>query len=142
MAHLGGIELDGIVDGSDKKPTLAPENWIKSDKLAKSMIFSALDMKQIKEVAGCQTAKEVWDKLKALYGQTSKSHITNLLHKFFSLTMQEGQSMKDYVTEVEFIALQLSSAGQKMGDNFLIAKLLSGSRRVLIFQLRMGLNCC
>lgn len=120
ITHLGGLELDGVVTGEDVKPTSNAEEWIKKDKQAKSLIFQGLEMRYVKEVVTCISAKEVWDKLQTLYGQSTEPCLTHLLKKFFDLKMCEGQSIKDFVTNVEFVAHQLDSAGSKLKEEFVI----------------------
>lgn len=67
-------------------------------------------------------------KLESLYGQSSAACKNNLLKKFFDIKMADGDTLKDYVTNVEFVAHQLTAANESLNDDFIIAKLLSGLR--------------
>ncbi|EPS64867.1 hypothetical protein M569_09912, partial [Genlisea aurea] len=83
---------------------------------ALSVLFSTVDETIFSQIMMCETAKQVWKKLKSDYRGTDKTkqmRLLNLRKQFDSLRMSETEGIKDYVDRMSTLVNQM----RLLGDN-------------------------
>lgn len=101
------------------------DEFIKADKMAKSLLLMSLDNKHAKLVLTCTTAKQIWDKLSANQEHKSSASRMLLQKQFFDLSMAPGESVRDYVARGEYLRGQLEDVGiNSITEETLVARLL------------------
>lgn len=68
-ALLTKSNLWDYVIGKNKIPEeeAKKESWIKKDKNAKAGLILSIQPSELKQVRGCETSNQVWEKLKSIY---------------------------------------------------------------------------
>lgn len=66
----------------------------------------------------------MWDHVHAEYGQARIENIPLLWGKFYGFKMEPGQSIRDFITGLKEIKVQLKNVGVPVDDTQLIAKIL------------------
>lgn len=75
------------------------------------------------------TAKEVWEELEVMYGQTTTASIMLLEKQFGQARMLPEEKANDYVSRVEMLADQLRNAGKQVDDLTVVSRILAGLPR-------------
>lgn len=104
----------------------AKDRWEKSDKSARTMILLSLEHDIVKAVMTCETASQMWNKLKTIHSHKSESCKMILYKEYYDCKMEPGMKISEYVTKVEFIAMKLKNINEKLTDENLISKIVSG----------------
>lgn len=92
-------EIYDVVNGDRPHPgdaeatAAARKRWIKENSKAMFLISAAIHYSQLSYLTTCRTAKEMWDKLKAIHEQKSASIKLILLQKFHEYTMASNDSV-------------------------------------------------
>lgn len=76
-ALLTKTEKWTYVNGKTEKPPATPGNkeeeklatWVRNDGIAKSDIIFSMSPRELKLIKGCNTSREVWQKLQEIYKQ-------------------------------------------------------------------------
>lgn len=77
-------------------------------------------------LAGCDTAKEAWDTLKAQYQARSNATKLQLRRQLNSLRMRPDEPLTKYVARVKEIRNQLAAAGCEVTEAELVWSMLAG----------------
>ena len=73
--------------------------WEKEDRKAKSDLILAISPTELKQVRGCITSKDVWDKLKTIYDSKGPARKATLLKRLIQTKMSEGGDVKKHIAE-------------------------------------------
>lgn len=127
---LEAAELWGQCSGTTTKPWSSASDtekakWAKEDTMARGCILPLLDDRQIVHVSSHSTAKEIWDKLKKMYDDSSSLNKEETQSKFFGLKMKEDQSPVEGMEEIEKLATALASLGVAQADSSIISRVLT-----------------
>ena len=73
----------------------------------------------------CVLAREMWSKMEAEYSETAEESTPALWSKFYGLKLQRGQSVMDFLTEMEqTVARQRAINGVKVEDDQVVTQVL------------------
>lgn len=110
----------GYVNGTKVKPEAAAGNetqvsdWTMNDEKAMSDIILAMSAEELKHVIGCNTSKEIWQKLKTLYESEGPTRKAMLSKELIHHKMDESQDMRDHVSNFFDTVNKLESMEKKI----------------------------
>lgn len=96
------------VSGESRKPeiiegdttTLAAfENWKRGDNKAKSDIILSISPSELKLIKGCETSRQVWQKLESIYLSKGPARKATLLKQLTLLRMEDGADVREHVNK-------------------------------------------
>ncbi|CAK9833731.1 Retrovirus-related Pol polyprotein from transposon TNT 1-94 [Anthophora retusa] len=114
-----------FVDGTEEKPAENAQEWIRKDTKALALINMNIKQSQLHHVKKANTAKEAWDKLKAIYESKGPVRKVTLYKEPVRMTKQPNVAVTQYVGEFERKAEQLDAAGITLPDDLLSVMLLA-----------------
>lgn len=97
--------------------------WVDQDSRAQEIIVSRLAASQITYVLTCDTAHEIWEKLKSIYEPISETQKHVLLGKFF--TLKFGDNVLQYLAEIEELVMRLKQIGENISESMIVTKILT-----------------
>lgn len=138
---LNAEELFEIVSGDNPKPVLeklegetdatakvrydaAFKEWKKKDNVAQKHIATTVGREPMLHIMNYNTAKEMWDKLHAVYEQKSETSIHLLQKKFYSYAMEDDDSVATHISKLEDLAQQLKDLGVEIPMSMVQTKIL------------------
>lgn len=104
----------------------AIRNWIKKGAKAQSIIGTAIASNQITHVKLCTTAKQMWDRLNAVFEQRNEMSILSLHQKFMTITKDRNENMVTYISRVEEIVQRLVEQKSVIAMDMVITKIILG----------------
>lgn len=134
-------DLYEYVDGSVEEPEEPEETassavkkkydkdlktFISKDNAAKDLISARLEETPIRFILTCQTAREIWLRLQAIYEQKSDAAIDLLQSKYHAYKFQKGSTMAKYIAGLQELRARLSECGEDVSDRSYMARLISG----------------
>lgn len=93
---------------------------------AKAKLILSMDPSLFVHIKAATTAKEVWDKLKALFDDSGFTRKIGLLRSLISIRLENCDSMGLYVNQLVDTAQKLQSTGFKIDDEWIGSLLLAG----------------
>ena len=118
--------------GTFPRPDVAGErqmNWYKIEARAKAAIVNSLEVNVVRSVMSLPTARDMWERLSALYESRSKLSISLLLQEFHAYAMTDDIDMVTHIANVESMSQRLSDLGKVVDEAEVIAKLLQLPKR-------------
>lgn len=121
----------GYVNGTKQKPAATADNaaevaaWEVADVKAMSDVILAISAEELKHVNGCNTSKEVWQKLKSLYESEGPTRKAMLLEELIHHKMEESQDMRDHVAICFDTVNKLEAMEIKIPQEMIVVLLLS-----------------
>ena len=110
----------GYISGTKTKPAEGSEeyeNWCSENDKVKGWLCDSMSTTLMNRYVCLETAKEVWDSLKAMYTDTSdETQIFELHRKCFS-TKQTGRSLATYYDELEAIFQEIDQRNTVKGES-------------------------
>lgn len=133
QAALESIEVLGIVDGSEKCPTLladssnviAVNTWKKADAKAHLIISSSLDVDHHAAIRSCSTSKQMWNTIITLREQNTVSNKYLANQEFHQYRFDSSMTVSSYFSGLLIIKQKLESIGEIMTDATLIVKIVN-----------------
>ena len=110
--------LDCIIPDDGKTVSDARDNQ------AQAILFSAMEQSVIQKVITCNTAYEVWERLLAVYENTSPASVGKVLRDYYSYEKDPTDDMATHISKVESLAIQLEEVGEPQTEVSVMAKLL------------------
>lgn len=115
--------LDGIVDGTEPKPTTSPEEqqWFLRQKKAAGFIARKLDASNRDRFIKPETRRDpqaLWAAIKLEYASKKARNRSRLFTRFLSLNCSDG-NLSAYTSSFREIIREMSNAGVKLDDNLL-----------------------
>lgn len=98
--------------------------WLKSDRIGQKIIGTSVDPQALLHIINCETAAEMWNKLKSVYEQKSEVNIHMLQQMWYSAKMSPTDTVTLYIAKLKDIAHKLEVMGEKVSDNMIITKIL------------------
>ena len=101
---------------------------VKKDSSASAYLFQGLPEDLQMQVAGCETAKEIWDSLKARFIGTEdvqQAHSQQLKSEFERLVMKEDESIDTFAGKLMSIITKAATCGLTFDEQTKVRKLLN-----------------
>lgn len=128
-AVLKGQGLLGIVQGKAKFNDSVSQDqkdlWMKRDGKAMGILISSIEKEQANHVLSCTDSNEVYEKLKKIHDKQSEVKVMCLYEEYFSLKMQEDDTVAAYVSKVSSLAAEIEAQGEKLSDNIKMVRIIS-----------------
>ncbi|KAL6416954.1 hypothetical protein ACFW04_013075 [Cataglyphis niger] len=126
-ATLRSQDLFGWAHGIEAEPTDTSKipAWMKSDGKTMGILISSLEADQAQLILTCKSAKEVWDKLLAIFEKKNEVSVMTLYKEYFSLKMSETESVAAYVSKVTKLVAEIEEQGEKLSDNIKMSRIIS-----------------
>jgi hypothetical protein len=93
--YVSGAKTKPEVTPTDKASRRAEAEWIKNDNKAKSDILS-ISASELKQIKGCATSREVWQKLKGIYQSRGPARKATLL-KLILQRMRDDEDVREHL---------------------------------------------
>ncbi|GKA07646.1 putative zinc finger, CCHC-type containing protein [Tanacetum coccineum] len=101
---------------------------VKKDSSASAYLFQGLLEDLQMQVAGCETAKEIWDSLKAIFIGTEdvqQAHSQQLKSEFERLIMKEDETIDSFTGKLMSIITKAATCGLTFDEQTKVQKLLN-----------------
>ena len=130
-AVLKGQGLLGTVQGKVNFDDTASQDskdlWVKRDGKAMGILISSIEKEQANHILSCTTCHEVYSKLRNIHDKQREVKVMCLYEEYFSLKMQEDESVAAYFSEVSSLAPEIEAQGEKLSDNIKMVRIISDS---------------
>ena len=137
MAYMRSEGLWRMVDGTAIEPPELPENptlqqYREHDKIvsknykALTCLHSALSEEVFTKIVACETAAEIWNKLKEEYqgsDKTKRMEISTLKREFEFLRMKESENIQEYAGRVMAIVSKIRLLGEVVEEKRIVEKI-------------------
>jgi len=123
-------EVDEFILGIDSKPgegaTLEEKRrWKRGDSLARTILLQSVDYGQMQLLTSCETANEMWEKLKSKYETDTLSNQAKLRREFHNIRKGK-QSLEKYIKEFDALCDKLRGVGVEVKEEDKILQLTEG----------------
>uniref|UniRef100_A0A5S6QJZ7 CCHC-type domain-containing protein n=1 Tax=Trichuris muris TaxID=70415 RepID=A0A5S6QJZ7_TRIMR len=111
------------VDGSTVRPEPSSANvaevqrFNEQSEIAQAIIVLAIEPLQQQHVRDCESARDVWLKLEAVFEPKSRPRMMQLTRALIGNKCAESEPMEDYVKRTRRLAAQLKEAGLEFKDD-------------------------
>lgn len=119
-------ELSHVLTEEEPAETAKAKAWNKCDRQTRAILLLSIEPEIAKLVLSCKTAKEVWDGLAQVHEEKSSVNKVQLQKEFYDSKMSPGTKVSTYVTHIKYLARQLEDSGEKVSEDSLTAKIVSG----------------
>lgn len=122
-------DLWNVVEASEKDSKAAAsskdgDDLAAKDKKALATICLSIKDSELVHVRTCKTSAEAWKKLGEVYETKGLARRLFLRRKFFTIQLQEGESMQEHINKVTTLAEQLEAIGATISDDDIAMTLL------------------
>ncbi|GJR48432.1 zinc finger, CCHC-type containing protein [Tanacetum coccineum] len=103
---------------------------IKKDKATIAFLYQALTEDVILQVAGCETAKELWDSLKTRHvgeEKVQQARLQSLMIEFNTLQMKDDDTVDAFTAKLNSYATKARELGKTLDESLLVRKLLDAT---------------
>lgn len=111
-------------DADDAATRAAIAAWENEDRKAKSDLILAINPSELKQVRGCKTSKNMWDKLKSIYDSKGPARKATLLKRLIQTKMSEGGDIKTHIAQFFDAVDKLESMDVQINGDLLSIMLL------------------
>ncbi|XP_057496707.1 uncharacterized protein LOC130781518, partial [Actinidia eriantha] len=121
------ITESGEVTKPQKEWTTVDTKDVQNNAKAIHTLYCALDVNEFNRISGCETAKEIWDKLEVTQEGTSQvkeSKISMLVHKYELFKMESSETISEMFTRFTDIINGLKSLGKVYTNVEMVRKIL------------------
>ncbi|GBP52301.1 Retrovirus-related Pol polyprotein from transposon TNT 1-94 [Eumeta japonica] len=119
------IERVALQQQQDNQKSIDARNaWIKTDRKAKSEVILAISSTELQHVRGCNTSREVWQKLASVYASKGPARKALLLKQLMLHKMSEGGDVRDHVNKFSDIVDRLGAMDIQVNKDLLSIMLL------------------
>lgn len=151
---LNASDVWSVVNGDATRPVAVPStdatavqehqksmtDWIKADSIGQKVIGTSVGPQALLHIINCESAAEMWTKLKSIYEQKSETSIHMLQQMWYSATMDSTDSIASHIAKLEDIAHKLELLGEKVSDNMIITKILMTATQLQSFCECVGVS--
>ena len=120
-------DLWDIIEGSGEEPeeeSSERKSWKVRDRKALATICLSVKDSELVHVRTCKTSAEAWKKLAEVYETKGLARKLFLRRKFFTIQLQERDSMQQHINKVMTLAEQLEGIGAPVNDEDIAMTLL------------------
>lgn len=108
-----------------EQPIPKTENWARKDASAQKVIVMTIDKKIVVHIMNCETAKEMWDKITAVYQRCDEQLKCNLLQEFFGYSYSKETDISTYISKLQNMASKLNVLEARVTDSMIVSKILT-----------------
>lgn len=94
------------------------------DLKAQAIILGALDQSVTQKIISCDTAAEMWQRLRQIYENTSPANVGKVFEAYYSYKKEAGDDMATHISKVEAMVLHLEEVGEQQSEVSVMSKLL------------------
>ncbi|KAK9739251.1 hypothetical protein QE152_g9167 [Popillia japonica] len=120
-------ELWEITNGDSLYSTITEENeksnWLKKDARAQKIIITTIDKKLLPHIMNCNTAKDMFNKIKTLFERDTEDQKCVLLQECFNFKHEKGSNISLRIAKLENLAFRLKAVQQNVDDNMIMCKI-------------------
>lgn len=116
-----------LVNGDSRRPVednATRAAWDTLNAKAMLIISSGMEYEQLQTVVSCQTACEMWNRLKSIHEQRSVVNKLQLKQQFFNYKMTETDTIAQHLSKIDSLAQALSDIDEPVKEVDKIAKAL------------------
>lgn len=104
--------------------TASLQKWDKADRAAAQILVKTLDPKVLALLVTCESAREMWQKLHAIFEQQTKLAAHAVQSEFFGFSMSPDDDLVSHIAKFEGLVLRLQQLNVKPDDSALMVRLL------------------
>ncbi|GKA84176.1 zinc finger, CCHC-type containing protein [Tanacetum coccineum] len=122
------LEAHGLWEAIESKDNTEVD--IKKDKATIAFLYQALTEDVILQVAGCETAKELWDSLKTRHvgeEKVQQARLQSLMIEFNTLQMKDDYTVDAFMAKLNGYATKARELGKTLDESLLVRKLLDST---------------
>ncbi|GJR63272.1 retrotransposon protein, putative, ty1-copia subclass [Tanacetum coccineum] len=123
------LEAHGLWEAIESKDNTEVD--IKKDKATIAFLYQALTEDVILQVAGCETAKELWDSLKTRHyvgeEKVQQARLQSLMIGFNTLQMKDDDTVDAFTAKLNGYATKARELGKTLDESLLVRKLLDST---------------
>jgi len=117
LAERDGHGNDVTASEQYQEKLKAYKTWFKRDRFARYTLLSCMHDDLLVEFEGCPTAKDMWDRLKIPFDQTSATRLPTLRLKGMQFQLDAGRRMTEQLRALSGIAHDLKAASQDIPED-------------------------
>ncbi|GKC76000.1 zinc finger, CCHC-type containing protein [Tanacetum coccineum] len=122
------LEAHGLWEAIETKDNTEVDT--KKDKATIAFLYQALTEDVILQVAGCETAKELWDSLKTRHvgeEKVQQARLQSLMIGFNTLQMKDEDTVDAFTAKLNSYATKARELGKTLDESLLVRKLLDAT---------------
>ena len=100
------------------------EEEIRVDFHVQSFILNALSPEVGLKVINCNSSHEIWNRLLAIYENSSQANVDRILEEFYSYRMDPKSDIASHISNIESLAVTLEQFKQPQSENAIKTKIL------------------
>lgn len=128
-AVLKGQGLLSIAQGKstleNAKNEEQKELWAKRDGRAMGILISSIEKDQANHILTCVTSNEVYEKIQNIHDRQSEIKVMCLYEEYFSIKMQDEETVASHVSRVSSLAAEIEAQGEKLSENIKMVRIIS-----------------
>lgn len=93
--------------------------WVVEDRKAKSDLILSIHPSELRQIKGCDTSKDVWDKLESIYLSKGPARKATLLKNLMLRKMPEDEDVKDHLNDLFDAVDKLQSMNVEINGDML-----------------------
>lgn len=93
-SYVSGETVKPEVVAGDEASATRLKKWETADRKAKSDIILSISPTELKHVKGCETSREVWDKLASIYQSKGPARKATLLKQLTLQRMEDDEDVR------------------------------------------------
>nr|XP_034195352.1 uncharacterized protein LOC117611517 [Osmia lignaria] len=101
------------------------QKFLKADKTARRLIVTSVEKKPLDLLLSCTTAREMWEKLNAVYDMKSDENLSIVQKQFFDFKWDSGESVSHNLANVEQLTTKMKSLGGAVSGSMILTRILS-----------------
>lgn len=109
----------------EEDTSLTSDQASSNDFQAWELITSSLEQNVLDKVVVCDTAREIWDRLKRIYELEGDANLNSNFVQFCTLTMKQSDEMSDYIAKLDMLVDKIKNQGESLSEKLIQAKLVS-----------------
>lgn len=115
---------NGAATSSAESDAEAKEKFAKQDMLARAELMLLMSPSQLKQVSGCKTSAEVWDKLKSIHQSSGPARKATLLKQLVLKKMTAREDVQDHLNNFMDVVDKLAVMGVEIHPELLSIMML------------------
>ncbi|KAK2578383.1 hypothetical protein KPH14_007504 [Odynerus spinipes] len=123
--YANGNKVRPAIVAGDATTEEAARAWDVADRKAKSDIILSVNTTELKQIRGCHTAYEVWDKLRSIYASRGPAKKAALFKKLTSYRMIKDANVHDHINNFIEVVHKLGVMGIDIHKDLQSAMLLN-----------------
>jgi len=105
------LELRGLKSATERSDVDSRVNL-----QAKLILLETLDESHRAQVRGCESAKDIVDRLQLIYADTSAANVYRLLMRYYRYEKKREDSMSEHIGRMDEMRNQLADLGEKQSE--------------------------